>query len=304
MMKSLRILLTGANGLLGQYLISALDPTQTVVLATGLGSPRFKFPACEGFAYETLDITDAGQVREKVTAFRPDIIIHGAALTAPDACELDHDLCRRVNVEATRHLCEAAGHIDAFFIHLSTDFVFDGSSGPYREEDHPAPVNFYGQSKLDAEQVVRNSGCRWAIVRTVLVYGNTFGATRSHLISWVRDKVGKGERIRVVGDQLRTPTYAGDLAKGVLLVADKGTEGIFHISGREQMTPYDMAMATCEALGLDHTLMDKVDASVFSQPAQRPLRTGFIITKAERELGYQPMSFREGLARMLAGNDL
>jgi dTDP-4-dehydrorhamnose reductase len=232
------------------------------------------------------------------------VVIHGAALTAPDACELDKARSHLVNVEATRFLAEAAKVVGAFFIQVSTDFIFDGSSGPYVEDDMPAPVNYYGVTKLKGEQVVMDSGCRWAIVRTVLVYGNTHGATRSHLIHWVRDKVGKGERIKVVCDQVRTPTYAGDLAHGILLVADQKAEGIFHISGRDLMTPYDMALATCEALGLDATLMERVDASTFTQPAQRPLRTGFLIGKAEEKLGYAPLSFREGLARMLANDDL
>ena len=303
-MNASRILITGANGLLGQYLVSALAPLQTVVLATARGECRFPLPAREGFAYAELDITDRDAVLGMVNGFKPDVIIHGAAMTAPDPCETDREICHAVNVVGTAHMAEAAEQAGAFLVHVSTDFIFDGENGPYSEEDTPNPVNYYGLSKWEAEKVVRNSACRWAIARTVLVYGNTFGATRSHLILWVRDKVSAGERIRVVSDQVRTPTYAGDLARGVLLLAEKKIEGVFHLSGADVLTPYDMAMATCEVLGLDASLIEKVDASVFTQPARRPPRTGFCIDKAVRELDYSPLSFREGLVRMLAGNDL
>lgn len=303
-MNASRILITGANGLLGQYLVSALSTTQTVVLATAKGERRFPLPDPDRFTYAELDITDRSAVLDMVQSFRPDVIIHGAAMTAPDPCETDRVKCLAVNVGGTENMAEAARLNNAFLVHVSTDFIFDGEGGPYSEDDEPAPVNFYGLSKLKAEEAVRASGCTWAIARTVLVYGNTHGATRSHLILWVRDKVRAGEHIKVVSDQVRTPTYAGDLAKGILLLADKKVQGVFHLSGKDTLTPYDMALATCEALGLDHRLMEKVDASSFTQPARRPMRTGFRIDKAVRELGYAPMSFKEGLARMLAGNDL
>jgi dTDP-4-dehydrorhamnose reductase len=299
-----RILITGVNGLLGQYLAAELADTDSVVLATGKGEKRFRMPVRHGFSYATLDITHGVDVDNLVSSFHPDIIIHGAALTAPDQCELDKVRCWDINVNATRFLISAAEKCGAFFIHVSTDFIFDGQNGPYHEEDLPGPVNYYGSSKWAAERAVISSSLDWAIVRTVLVYGNTFGGTRNHLISWVIEKLGKGENIKVVNDQVRTPTYAADLAMGILLVADKKAKGIFHISGREQMTPYEMALATCEILKLDHTLMEKVDASSFTQPALRPSRTGFLIEKAEKELGFSPVSFREGLARMLAGKDL
>lgn len=303
-MNASRILITGANGLLGQYLISALSDAQSVVLATAKGERRFPIRDPQRFTYAELDITDREAVLTMVQDFAPDVIIHGAAMTAPDPCETDRETCLKVNVEGTAHVAEAASINRAFLVHVSTDFIFDGEGGPYSEDDLPNPVNFYGLSKLKAEEAVRASGCRWAIARTVLVYGNTHGAQRSHLILWVRDKVGSGEHIKVVSDQVRTPTYAGDLAKGILLIADKQAEGVFHLSGKDTLTPYDMAMATCTALDLDHTLMEKVDASIFTQPARRPMRTGFHIDKAVRELGYAPLSFQEGLARMLAGNDL
>jgi dTDP-4-dehydrorhamnose reductase len=182
---------------------------------------------------------------------------------------------------------------------MSTDFVFDGKSGPYREEDPTGPVNYYGCSKRVAEKAVMDSGLHWAIVRTVLVYGQSPTVQRFNLLTWVRDKLQAGERIKVVGDQFRTPTYAGDLARGIRLVMEKDQSGIFHISGDAFMTPYDMAVATARALNLDETLIDRVDASTFTQPAKRPPRTGFVIDKARQLLGYEPLSFREGLLRML-----
>jgi len=122
---------------------------------------------------------------------------------------------------------------------------------------------------------------------------------RTTIISWAAEKLRKGERIKVVSDQFRTPTYAGDLAKGLRLIAEKKATGIYHLSGKELMTPYDMAIKTANFLGSDNNLVEKVDASVFSQPAIRPLKTGFIIDKARNELGFHPITFSEGLGLVL-----
>jgi dTDP-4-dehydrorhamnose reductase len=150
-----------------------------------------------------------------------------------------------------------------------------------------------------AESIVETSNLSWSIVRTCLVFGNPVAGTRPNIISWVKHSLQEGKRIKVVSDQVRTPTYVEDLAKGILLVLEKRADGVFHISGKDRLTPYDMAIATARLLLLDEQLIEKVDASVFSQPARRPLRTGFDISKARQELGFEPLSFDEALKRTL-----
>lgn len=300
----MKILITGANGLLGQHLVKLLiDTTAHDIIATGRGSSRIPFPSSPGLNYFPLDITNGIDVISFTEQHHPDVIIHTAAITQVDECESEQVACWDTNVTATRFLVSAAENINAFFVYISTDFVFDGLDGPYTESAIPGPINYYGSSKLAAEKSVMESGLRWCIVRTVLVYGNIFTGSRNNIISWVRENLEKGKKIKVVSDQWRTPTYVEDLAKGVLLAIDKNATGIFHISGEEMLSPYDMAIVTAEWLDLDKSLIEKVDASLFNQPAKRPAKTGFIIEKAKQELDFHPLSFKEGLEKMLPRAD-
>ncbi|NQZ78812.1 MAG: sugar nucleotide-binding protein, partial [Ekhidna sp.] len=184
----------------------------------------------------------------------------------------------------------------AFFIHLSTDFIFDGKNGPYTEDDLPNPLSTYGESKLKSERILQKSGLKHAVIRTVLVYGIVKDMSRSNIILWVKKSLEEKKNIRVVNDQWRTPTLAEDLAKGCALIAEKELEGVFNISGRDLLTPYDIAIATADFFDLDKSLIEEVDGSIFTEPAKRPAKTGFILDKAKRELGYEPVSFNEGLS--------
>jgi dTDP-4-dehydrorhamnose reductase len=296
----MKVLITGSNGLLGQHLTKLLiETTEHTIIASGRGACRLPFEISDLYDYFSLDITDGIAVNEFVLAHQPDVIVHAAAMTQPDECEQHPVACWNINVTATRFLLDAAEKIHARFIYISTDFVFDGTSGPYKETDTPNPVNYYGSSKLAAEKSVMEGQLAWAIVRTVLVYGNILVGNRSNVISWVKENLGNEKPIKVVSDQRRTPTYVEDLAKGILLVLEKNATGIYHISGEEEMSPYDMAVATADYLDLDKSLMTKVNAGTFTQPAQRPLKTGFIIEKAKKQLGYQPLNFKEALKKML-----
>lgn len=294
----MNILITGTNGLLGQYLVRDLLQAGHTLTATGRGECRLPAGIDAAVKYVTLDITDEVAVHETVKKSNADVIVHAAAMAQPDACELDKEGCRKTNVEGTRFLCEAAAQTGARFIYVSTDFVFSGDAGPYKEEDTTGPVNYYGQSKLDAEEMVKKTVTDWAIVRTILVYGNILVGTRSNMVTWVKDNLEKNNNIKVVSDQVRTPTYVEDLSAGIRLVIEKNGKGIYHISGKEVFTPYEMAIQVADYFGLNKELMEKVDASVFTQPARRPLKTGFIIEKAERDLGFAPISFKEGMAKM------
>lgn len=295
-----KILITGTNGLLGQHLVKMLlDETTYTIIATGRGKYRLPFPFTTRFSYSSLDITDGITVNEFMLQHQPQIIIHAAAMTQPDACELNEVECWNINVTGTRFLLSAAESCNAKFIYVSTDFVFDGMSGPYKETDIPNPVNYYGSTKLAAEKAVMETKLPWAIVRTVLVYGNILSGNRSNIISWVKENLENKKPIKVVSDQQRTPTYVEDLARGILLVIEKSATGIYHISGEEKMSPYDMACAVADYLRLDKSLMTEVNADTFTQPAKRPLMTGFLIEKAKKDLGYQSMTFDKALKKML-----
>ena len=291
----MKVLLTGANGLLGQKLVALLAPEKEVeLIATSRGENRITGIA-DPFTYHPLDITQPVEVDRVITRYQPEVIINTAAMTNVDQCELEREACITLNVSAVKYLLEATEKNKSIFIHLSTDFIFAGDDGPLREDAIPAPVNFYGESKLQAEQLVQESRIKHAIARTVLVYGITPNMSRSNLILWVKHSLEQGKPIQVVDDQWRTPTLAEDLAMGCYLMAQKQAEGIFHISGEEMLTPYDMAMYTADYFQLDKRLITKTDSTKFTQPARRPPKTGFIIEKAKQQLGYRPHSFREGI---------
>lgn len=291
----MKILLTGSNGLLGQKLVARLHQEPGVdLVATSRGPNKLAahYPAVR---FVPLDVSNAAQVQEILARERPTHVIHTAAMTNADECELNRAACWQHNVSAVKHLAATCAALDAHLTHLSTDFVFGGETGPLAEDAVPGPVNFYGESKLAAEHIVQASFGRWAIARTVLVYGVAHNYGRTNLVLWVRDSLRSGQPIKVVADQWRTPTLAEDLAEGCWLLARQAAQGIYHLSGDEFLTPYDLALRVAAHFNLDATLIERVDASTFSQPAKRPARTGFLIEKARRELGYTPHSLAEGI---------
>jgi dTDP-4-dehydrorhamnose reductase len=292
-----RILITGSNGLLGQKLVDLLRKQSSVeLIATARGNNRL--PETEGYTYASLDITIQEEVLAIFDQFKPEVVIHTAAMTNVDTCETDREGCDVLNVNSVAYLIEACEKHGTYLCHLSTDFIFDGADGPYTEEGIANPISYYGESKLKAEQLLLDSNIRWSIARTVLVYGIVPDMSRSNIVLWVKKSLEDGKTIQVVTDQFRTPTLAEDLAMGCWLLAKDEVEDIFNISGSDFLTPYEMAVMTADYYGLDKSLLQKADSSTFTQTAKRPARTGFILDKAKKVLGYSPRTFQEGIAIM------
>ncbi len=296
----MKVLVTGANGMLGQYLIRQLvEEGKFVIHATGKGPSRLPYGSSNGVTYHATDLTDFKKAQALVEQISPHIIIHAAAMTQPNDCAANSTACWKVNVGATRALLRGAQKVRSYFLYISTDFVFDGQEGPYDEHAATNPVNTYGESKLLAEEMVEQSGLHWAIIRTVLVYGDKVPGGRPNFVLWVKEQLSAGNSIQVVNDQVRTPTFVEDLAKGIVLVLLKHAKGIFHISGRDSCTPYQLACMVASLLGKDASLITPVTAATFKEPARRPPKTGFVITKAVKELGYVPVRLEEGVRRTL-----
>lgn len=289
----MKILFTGSNGLLGQKIcaLTAAYPQHTF-LATSRGANRTQNLGRAN--YISMDITKRADVLRVVEEFEPEVIIHGAAMTHVDECELQRDLATLMNVEGTRHIAEAAQNVQAHLIFISTDFIFDGKDGPYNEEAIPNPLSHYGKTKLLAEHIVQELSS-YSILRTVLVIGAAEDLSRSNIVLWAKGALEQGQPINVVDDQYRTPTLAEDLAQGALLAADQKAQGIFNISGPNQMSIYELVMKVAEHFNLSTANVSKVDSNTLNQPAKRPLITGFDISKAQRELGYKPHTFKESL---------
>lgn len=292
----MKVLITGANGFLGYYLVQQLLQMKIPVVATGKGDCRLPFTADENFIYEAMDFTDPFAVHDVFQKFQPEVVVHAGAMSKPDDCEQQQWQAYLVNVEGTVTMLLNAAEQKSFFIFVSTDFVFDGETGMYKEDDPPDPVNYYGKTKVEAEEAVKEYEFDWAIVRTVMVYGRPV-LSRGNLLSVVKEKLDKGEVYSVFDDQFRTATYVTDLVDGIVRIVEQKAKGVYHICGKDFLTPYEMACLTADLLGKDRSLVRRVSAADFSQPARRPPRTGLDIGKARNVLGYEPISFEEGLKR-------
>ncbi|MFN7312220.1 MAG: SDR family oxidoreductase [Bacteroidota bacterium] len=291
----MKVLVTGSNGLLGQKLTDYYKTRQGVeLIATARGADRYPHQA--GYNYQSLDITNEQEVKQVIAQFKPNVVINTAAMTNVDACESDQAGCDALNVNAVKYLVEACNSHSAHFVHLSTDFIFDGTHGPVTEHELPKPLSYYGNSKYLAEQWVMQHSKSWAILRTVLVYGVVADMSRSNIVLWAKTNLEQGKTLNVVGDQFRTPTLAEDLAQGCVLAADKKAQGIYNISGKDFMSVFDLVYRVATFFKLDKSLLNLSTSEGIKQPAKRPPITGFIIDKAVNELGYQPHSFEEGLA--------
>jgi len=289
-----KILVTGSNGLLGQKIVYKLRNRPDVkLIATARGDNRLVEKS--SYTYESMDITDKKSVDKVIDKYQPDSIIHCAAMTNVDACETDRENCVKSNIDAVKFIVEACERHDIHLVHISTDFIFDGKAGPYKEEDKPHPLSYYGWSKLKGEKIVRASKLRWAILRTVLVFGIVDNMSRSNIVFWVKGSLEKGRPINVVDDQFRTPTLAEDLADGCISASLKEAEGIFNVSGKDYMSIYELVQKVADFYHLDKSLINRVSSDKLNQPAKRPPKTGFVLTKAMKELDYRPHSFRESL---------
>ena len=294
MSKVKKILITGSNGLLGQKLVYNLKQRKDVELyATAIGENRLIDKS--GYSFLSLDITDRNNVNKVIENVGPDVIINTAAMTNVDACEINKEACWKINVDAVNYLVEASLKFNSHFIHLSTDFVFDGESGPYSEKDTPNPLHYYAESKLAAEKIIQQKSNNWAVLRTIIIYGITDNMSRSNLVLWSKGEIEKGNTIRVVNDQYRSPTLAEDLAEGCIAVADKNAQGIYHLSGPETNSILELVHKVAEYYNLDKSKIIPVTSASLNQPAKRPLKTGFIIEKAKTDLNFNPRNFDEGI---------
>lgn len=292
-----KILVTGSNGLLGQKLVYKLKNRNDVELfATARGENRLINQL--GYTFYALDIENRENVDEVIDRVSPDYIIHTAAMTQVDDCELDHAACDRANVDAVQYIVDAAERNKSHLIHISTDFIFNGKEGPYDEDGVADPLSYYGNAKWKGELIVQASKLNWAILRTVLVYGIVDNMSRSNIVLWAKGALEKGNPINVVDDQFRSPTLAEDLADGCILAVEKNATGIYNISGKDQFSIIDLVREVADYYGLDKSLINPVSSTTLNQAAKRPPKTGFILDKARAELGYNPHSFKEGIAIM------
>ena len=290
-----RIVITGSNGLLGQKLVKLyLSKSTYEIHALSRGENRLHNK--EGYTYYNIDLLDKVELVQTLNQIEPSVIIHTAAMTNVDACEQQQEQCDLMNIDVVANILDYCKESDVYLVHLSTDFIFDGTKGDvYNEDDIAHPVNHYGLSKLKSEIMIQEAKIDAAILRTILVYGLVDQNDRSNIVLWVKSSLENHKDIHVVTDQLRMPTYAEDLAEACWLAVEARAKGVFNVSSNELMSIYDIALSIADAFGLDKKWIHPVVTNELNLPAKRPLSTGFDLNKSIIEINLPSYSFTERL---------
>jgi dTDP-4-dehydrorhamnose reductase len=274
----MRVLVTGSSGLLGSKLLAAMATRPNLV---SLAASR-QAPAEPASQYFPLDITDPAAVERVLIAARPDVVIHTAAMTDVDGCEREAARAWAVNVDGTAHVVAACNRVGARLVHLSTEYVFDGTAGPYTETDPPNPLSVYGRSKLASEEAVAVCRQPWAVARTTVLFGYA-PSTRRHFVLWLLDRLAAGEPVRIVADQIGSPTLADNLAEMVLTLATAGAQGVYHTVGTTRLGRHAFAQRVASHFGFDPALVQPITTAELRQPAPRPLRAGLLVDRFCRD---------------------
>jgi dTDP-4-dehydrorhamnose reductase len=240
-----------------------------------------EIPGIEDVERVKVDFRDCSKLVDFINSVKPDIIIHTAALGDVDKCESDRELAWKVNVDTTLILVKEALKYKAYFLYLSTDYVFDGERGSYSEEDIPNPINYYGLTKLIAENIVRSALSRYSIVRTSHIYG--FGMGRINFARAVVESLSKGQKVRALVDQWLSPTLNTLLAKAVRELVEMEYTGVIHVAG-ERVSRYDFAKAIARKFGFNEGLIESITMKDIQFKARRPRDSSLDVSKARRLL--------------------
>jgi dTDP-4-dehydrorhamnose reductase len=294
----MKVLITGCHGLLGQRLFK-YTPAGFQVVATDLSSDSKFIPKS---MYCSCDITNRDALIELVDDVKPNRIINAAAYTNVDGAEDERDLCWLVNVIAMENLVYAARRVHSSIYHISSDYIFNGTEGPYKETDTPNPIGFYGQSKLAAEQVLKGSPLNFTIARTMVLYGVSEN-NRPDFVGWLIKKLGNNENVHIVTDQLGNTTFSDDLARALWELVRTNYHGIVNVAGREIISRYDFALKIAKIFNLKKSLINAITTADLKQRAPRPLNSGLIVDKVENTLGLELSTVDEGLLKYKALSD-
>lgn len=287
-----RILITGSNGLLGQKVVEIFSRSNYSLLLTSI-EDKSVFNE-EMLPYRQLDTTNRQDVRSVIEEIEPEVIVHTAAITDVDACETKREAAWKVNVGSVENLVYAAKLVGAKIIHLSTDYVFDGKSGPYTELDRPNPLSYYGRTKLASENVLKTSGIPSTVIRTMVLYGVGYNVKLNFAL-WLAKNLSEGKPVKVVDDQVGNPTLVDDLAFAIVKIVELDRNGLYHVAGANLVNRYEFALALARIFDFDKKLITPVKSSAFKQPAPRPLKSGLITLKAETDLGVKMSGVEQGL---------
>ena len=286
-----RVMIVGGGGLLGRSLAQVFrDETDwDVVLATRTHLVDMK-------GYERWDSDSRSEWKRIVLSerWKPNVIVNAAAMTNVDKCETERAEAWKANVGLVEIITEMCRKIDAWLVQISSDYIFDGHSGPYTELDRPAPINYYGKTKLAAENVCLRSGLESTIVRTMWLYG-VAGEGKKTFSDWIVESLKNGESINVVSDELGNPTFVDDVSYGVLKLIERGVQGVVNVAGPERMSRMDWAEIVCKVYGIEPgKQLNAIHSGQLQRKAPRPIKSGLVTTKASSSLEFKGLSVVDG----------
>ena len=241
-----------------------------------------------------LDITNQKMTFGLIKEVNPDYIMHTAAHTGVDYCEIHRSEAYNVNVAGTRNIAKASGEIGAKLVYVSTDYVFDGAKGMYSEGDMTNPINHYGKTKLEGEHVVKTICEDWIIARTSVLYG--WNPAKPNFVTWALDELIAGNRIRIVNDQFNSPTLADNLADMLIELIKRDEHGVFHTSGGERISRYDFATKIAEIFDLNSGLIEPITSDQLNWTAKRPADSSLDVSKISNI--EKPLTIEESLEKM------
>lgn len=280
-----RLFITGGSGLLGSKFTNFTQEYE--VITTYNKNPQLNAVK--------LDIADEQDVFDKIELLSPDLVVHSAALTNVDYCEDHQEEAYKINAQGTLNIVKACEKIDSKLIYVSTDFVFDGKEGLYKETDKPNPISYYGLSKLKGEEFVENSNINSAIARVSVLYG---WHGNFNFVMWVINELKIGNEINIVTDEFNSPTYAENAAKSILKIYSKNKEGIYHIAGDERISRFEFAKNIAQVFELDEKLINPIKSDNLIRKARRPLDSSLSVEKAKNDLDIKLLNTTEGLKEM------
>jgi dTDP-4-dehydrorhamnose reductase len=287
----MKLLITGASGLLGTRLCrTALRKNHEVYSAYDQHKPLYGTPV-------KLDILDPKHEQQILNKIKPDAVVHAAAMTDVDKCELEKDLAWKTNAEATTNLARLCKERDAFLVYVSTDYVFDGRKGMYKETDPPLPINHYGLTKLEGERAVEGLG-KYCIARGSVIYGATQGTGKINFASWLLNKLKKKEEVKIVTDQWNSPTLNVNMAEMILEAVEKRTIGTIHLAGATRLSRYEFAKHIAQVFNLDSDYITPLRTDHIKWVAKRPRDSSLNVEKAELALTNKPLKIHEALKKM------
>jgi len=282
----LKFLVTGPAGLIGRQVVKDLSETHEVFSCYNKSKP-------EHGNIIKMDLLNHEMISNVMSKKKPDVVIHLAAMTAVDLCESDQDNALKINSQATEILAKEGSKINAFIVYVSTDYVFDGNTGMYEENDTTNPLGFYGKSKLLGEKSIQNFSSDWCIARTSTPFG--LHSTKKSFPIWVIENMQKQKQIDVLSDQFTSPTYVPNLSKMLIEISERHLNGIFHVAGATKISRYDVARMISNKLNFDEKLLRDVSINELKWEAQRPKDSSLNISKAHSILDEKPQKINQSL---------